>query len=271
MKKTPLSLKIFSSPIISFFFIIASVQLLLSETYLKIAYQLPNVPEDKYGLSLEGRLYISAICINYLEADTNAEILRNLLFSDNRKKVFTDSEIDHLFDVKVLIQGIISLWRIITVILIVSVSLSFLNKKLISPVLNLWASGSWFTISLLSIIFLFSFTDFNLFFIQFHSIFFVGDTWIFPENSTLIRLFPIEFWQNALSTIGIISLAFCVITITIVNGYNFYVTKAVNNEIGLKKEESDINNFDKPKNKTKKTTSNKKTISKRKIKRNDYE
>jgi integral membrane protein (TIGR01906 family) len=33
-------------------------------------------------------------------------------------------------------------------------------------------------------------------FTLFHRIFFQGDTWLFPTTDTLIRLFPVEFWQD---------------------------------------------------------------------------
>jgi uncharacterized membrane protein len=35
------------------------------------------------------------------------------------------------------------------------------------------------------------------FFTAFHSLFFEGDSWLFLFSDTLIRLFPIRFWQDA--------------------------------------------------------------------------
>ena len=35
------------------------------------------------------------------------------------------------------------------------------------------------------------------FFAGFHAIFFEGDTWQFAYSDTLIRLFPLRFWQDA--------------------------------------------------------------------------
>ena len=35
------------------------------------------------------------------------------------------------------------------------------------------------------------------FFAGFHSLFFEGDSWLFLYSDTLIRLFPIRFWQDA--------------------------------------------------------------------------
>jgi len=33
-------------------------------------------------------------------------------------------------------------------------------------------------------------------FVLFHRVFFTGDTWLFPYSDTLIRLFPVNFWQD---------------------------------------------------------------------------
>lgn len=35
------------------------------------------------------------------------------------------------------------------------------------------------------------------FFAGFHSLFFEGDSWLFLFSDTLIRLFPLRFWQDA--------------------------------------------------------------------------
>jgi integral membrane protein (TIGR01906 family) len=42
-------------------------------------------------------------------------------------------------------------------------------------------------------------------FIVFHSLFFEGDSWLFLYSDTLIRLFPIRFWQDAFLWAGVIS------------------------------------------------------------------
>ena len=44
------------------------------------------------------------------------------------------------------------------------------------------------------------------FFAGFHSLFFEGDSWLFLFSDTLIRLFPIRFWQDAFLFAAIIAL-----------------------------------------------------------------
>jgi integral membrane protein (TIGR01906 family) len=42
-------------------------------------------------------------------------------------------------------------------------------------------------------------------FTLFHGLFFKGDTWLFLYSDTLIRLFPMQFWQDAFLWAGVIS------------------------------------------------------------------
>jgi integral membrane protein (TIGR01906 family) len=44
------------------------------------------------------------------------------------------------------------------------------------------------------------------FFAGFHSLFFEGDSWLFLFSDTLIRLFPIRFWQDAFLFAAVIAL-----------------------------------------------------------------
>ncbi len=48
---------------------------------------------------------------------------------------------------------------------------------------------------------------FGILFVGFHRIFFQGDTWLFLYTDTLIRLFPVRFWQQAFLTLAGLSLA----------------------------------------------------------------
>jgi integral membrane protein (TIGR01906 family) len=44
------------------------------------------------------------------------------------------------------------------------------------------------------------------FFTLFHSLFFEGDSWLFAYSDTLIRLFPLRFWQDAFLWAAVIAL-----------------------------------------------------------------
>ena len=45
------------------------------------------------------------------------------------------------------------------------------------------------------------------FFSDFHGLFFTGNSWLFADSTTLIRLYPLQFWQDAVLYIGIVAAA----------------------------------------------------------------
>jgi integral membrane protein (TIGR01906 family) len=54
--------------------------------------------------------------------------------------------------------------------------------------------GFWATIALVIAGVVVAASDFSTFFSAFHSLFFASGTWLFPEDSLLIRTFPEKFW-----------------------------------------------------------------------------
>jgi integral membrane protein (TIGR01906 family) len=56
--------------------------------------------------------------------------------------------------------------------------------------------GAFRTIALILTILAAVWLNFDQLFTQFHRIFFEGDTWLFYFSDTLIRLFPLKFWQD---------------------------------------------------------------------------
>ena len=67
--------------------------------------------------------------------------------------------------------------------------------------------GGWLLIGLVVAIGLFGALAFWQFFTLFHSLFFEGDSWLFLYSDTLIRLFPMQFWQDAFLWAGVISVS----------------------------------------------------------------
>ena len=49
--------------------------------------------------------------------------------------------------------------------------------------------------------------SFQALFTNFHLLFFEGDSWLFFYSDTLIRLFPVQFWQDIFLAFGILTLA----------------------------------------------------------------
>ncbi len=123
-------------------------------------------------------------------------------------KQFTPEELNHLLDVKLLIN---KLEAIYFYSLIISIVTSFLalfiiyfygKKQQIGYFIRRFFGKTLGSIILLIvfvllILFIFGKFFYNDFFIKFHEIFFMDGTWTFSTTSLLITLFPYQFFNNA--------------------------------------------------------------------------
>jgi integral membrane protein (TIGR01906 family) len=195
----------FITLLIPFLLIMTTVRLLLTPLFLQIEYHTPNFPADTYGFSLADRLDWSKYAVDYLVNSAGIAYLGDLHF-DNGSPLFNERELSHMLDVKNLVQVMLKGWIIGWGILIL---------------LGIWAwrgfwlddfrlginRGGWFTIGLIIAILVAVVINFDALFTDFHRIFFTGNTWIFLYSDTLIRLFPIRFWQDCFIDMGGLCLA----------------------------------------------------------------
>ncbi len=109
-----------------------------------------------------------------------------------------------MVDVKRLAQSSFITWGILIVLLAGSAVLAHRQKWM-----AVWGQsvsmGGWITIGLIIAIFIFILTSFDTLFTDFHHLFFSGNSWLFLYSDSLIRLFPIAFWQDAFIIVGIVA------------------------------------------------------------------
>lgn len=171
------------------------VRLLLTHTFPEIEYRMPGFPSDEYGFTLQDRLQWSRISIDYLLNNAHISFLGDLSFPDGAP-LFNERELSHMLDVKNVVQPV--LW--------VGYGIWFLVLGI-----GFWARfggwwpvfvraiwhGGWLTVGMVVVIGIFAGISFWQFFTVFHELFFTGDSWLFLYSDTLIRLFPMRFWQDA--------------------------------------------------------------------------
>jgi integral membrane protein (TIGR01906 family) len=189
---------------IPFFLIITAVRLLLNPLFLQIEYHLPTFPPDPYGFTTQDRLYWAEISLDYLLNSAGIEFLSEQRFADG-SPLYNGRELKHMLDVKMLVQSILVVWYILLIFLVIS----FLAAKRGKWATGYWRSlerGGWLTIGLILLILISVALSFNTLFTAFHRVFFEGESWIFRYSDTLIRLFPMRFWQDAFTYMGVIAL-----------------------------------------------------------------
>jgi integral membrane protein (TIGR01906 family) len=188
-----------------------AIRVLLTPFFYRVEYNMPYFPPDTYGFTKEDRLQWAPYAVNYLLNDADTSYLGDLRFDDGTP-LYNERELKHMDDVKQVTRGALRAWY---------TSLALLVG------LGLWAwfggwwqyyllglkRGGWLMVGLAATIGVIVLVGmvlnpnvFDQFFVFFHSLFFEGDSWLFLFSDTLIRLFPIRFWQDAFLWAAIIAL-----------------------------------------------------------------
>jgi integral membrane protein TIGR01906 len=194
-----------------------SIRVLLSPIFYKTEYNMPYFPPDEYGFTKADRLKWAPYAVNYLVNNADISYLGDLKFDDGTP-LYNERELSHMKDVKRVTQGALRAWFISLAVLVLLGVWAWFGRFAAGP--QWWDTyrlglmrGGWLMVGLAVTIGLVVVVGiavnpnvFDTFFIAFHSLFFEGDSWIFLFSDTLIRLFPIRFWQDAFLWAAVIAL-----------------------------------------------------------------
>ncbi|MEP7355604.1 MAG: TIGR01906 family membrane protein [Anaerolineales bacterium] len=195
---------------------LTNVRLLMTHLFPEIEYSLPGFPADTYGFTKADRLKWSKISIDYLLNDSGIEFLKELRFPEgvsapqescqyyldgDCNRFYNDRELKHMSDVKIVTRWALNIWVLSAILTVLSAGLLFYfrEKSVLRAAL---LGGSGLTIVILVGIVTYLLLNFNTFFTQFHQVFFESSTWTFLWSDSLIRLFPLMFWESAFIFVG---------------------------------------------------------------------
>ena len=179
------------------------LRILLTPLFYNVEYRLPWFPPDSYGFTQEDRLHWAPYAVDYLINNADISYLGDLTFEDG-SPLYNERELSHMHDVKVVTQGALRVWDI-TVALMVGLGLWARYGNWWQAFREGLRRGGWLLIGIVVAVGLFGAIAFWQLFTLFHKLFFQGNTWIFEYSDTLIRLFPLQFWQDAFLWAGVIS------------------------------------------------------------------
>lgn len=181
--------------LIPFALIMLAARLLMTPIFPEIEYRMPGFPDDPYGFTLQDRLHWSKLSIEYLVNDAELSFLAELQFDDGTP-IYNERELSHMLDVKNVVQRLLNLW-LVNLALLALVSVWAWRIGQLNALRVGLSRGGFLTVGLLAALGAFAAVSFWQFFAWFHSLFFEGDSWLFQFDDTLIRLFPLRFWQDA--------------------------------------------------------------------------
>jgi integral membrane protein (TIGR01906 family) len=203
MKPLPIIFSYLIPIFVAIFIILTSVYLWMNPIIWDTIYNSPGFPPDQYGFTAKDRSTYSRISLEYMINDAGISFLGDLRFPDG-SPFFNERELSHMADVKRLAQASFVTWILMIVLIAGSGILAYRQKWM--PVWGRGVSlGGWIAIGLILMVFVFTLTSFDTLFTDFHHLFFTGDTWLFLYSDSLIRLFPIAFWQDAFIIVGVVA------------------------------------------------------------------
>jgi integral membrane protein (TIGR01906 family) len=178
-----------------------ALRLLLTPLFLQVEYRMPDFPADEYGFTREDRLRWAPFAVDYLTNREDISYLADLKFDDG-SPLFNERELSHMEDVKRVTRGALNVFYLALAGLAL---LGLWSKRG-----DQWSAfrqglkrGGGIMVGIAGVVAavvavgMFLLPDlFWAFFSGFHALFFEGDSWLFAYSDTLIRLFPIRFWQD---------------------------------------------------------------------------
>ncbi len=184
---------------------IGSIRLLATSEYLGIEYNKADYPEDSFGLSKDKRLGFASENLRYLRDNLPISALENQ--TNGGEPLYNDRELKHMEDVQSVMQFFWAVWKVISLLIGILIILTLIrleNRKAFASGLKI---GGFLTAGFIASIGLLAVVGWDTWFLIFHKLLFAPGSWTFYFSDTLIRLFPLKFWMDAVYTVTGLSLA----------------------------------------------------------------
>jgi integral membrane protein (TIGR01906 family) len=173
------------------------VRVLLTPVFVELEYRRPGFPADPFGFTLEDRLRYGEISRTYLLTNAGPDYFTPYTLTSGAP-MYNERELQHMADVQRLVGQTLQVWETCAVLLLLCVC--YLLWKDAQTLRILLFEAGRFTLFFILGAGVLVLLTWDQAFILFHRIFFTGSTWLFYTSDTLIRLFPIEFWQDIFLT-----------------------------------------------------------------------
>lgn len=185
-----------SVPVVLFF---TPLYALATPAFVRHEYAQRHVPAAE-RFTPEERLRLSDAAVGYLRGTVSREALASLRTAHG-ETAFLAREVEHLVDVKRVIDAMLLIHGA-AVALGAFAGLALWRAGALDRVSTGMTTGVWLAGGVIVAIVVSALLDFYAFFTAFHQVFFAAGTWIFDYRDTLIQLYPIEFWMDALWKMG---------------------------------------------------------------------
>jgi len=172
---------------------------LVTPAFVHWQYKLRNVPPADIYAPAE-RIRLSDANLRFLQgAVTRAEL--EALLTDAGNLAMLPEEVEHMADVKAVMDAMYLAHGVALALgLIAALLLWFARQR--ERIGHALRRGVAIVGVLVALVLASSLIDFDAFFTVFHGLFFEAGTWTFYAEDTLIQLYPLPFWMNAVLVYG---------------------------------------------------------------------
>lgn len=179
-----------------------AIRAVASAPFLWLEYHRPGFPEDSYGYYLIERMRLGSYGVDYINNFAPREYLARVTTGADNTLAFTEAEVNHMHDVKwVLLIATVAVAALFLLTLFSSISL---RERAPGTIRRSLFCGAWITLGLIVVLGVVGVFGWEWLFTTFHQVFFPQGNWEFSVRSTLIRLYPPQFWIDAAIAVAVL-------------------------------------------------------------------
>jgi integral membrane protein (TIGR01906 family) len=184
------------------------VRVMLLPLFVEAEYRRPGFPPDPYGFTTQERIQWANVSREYLLSNAGQDFFAQYSLADG-SPLYNEREIQHMVDVQIIVQTAMQILAVLGILYLAGCAFLFWKDR---PLLRkTLASAGIGTFALLMTVLIVVALSWDWWFVTFHRVFFTGETWLFPYSDTLIRLFPVTFWQDGSATAVVGMLVTCLL------------------------------------------------------------
>jgi TIGR01906 family protein len=179
-----------------------AIRAVASAPFLWLEYHRTGFPEDSYGYYLVERMRLGSYGVDYINNFAPREYLARVTTGADNTLAFTEAEVNHMHDVKwVLLIATVAVAALFLLTLFSSISL---RERAPGTIRRSLFCGAWITLGLIAVLGVVGVFGWEWLFTTFHQVFFPQGNWEFSVRSSLIRLYPPQFWIDAAIAVAVL-------------------------------------------------------------------
>ena len=179
------------------FLVLSNANLIMTSWFVQIQYAKPDFPpSERFDAATRTKFAIETV--RYTRGELTHADLQNL-------NVYNERELSHMRDVQDVATRALALDYALGIFIVVGLLVLWRAASALAAWSALFV-GAVLTLAIFGAIGLFALVAFDAFFVLFHRLFFVGDSWLFLTTDSLIQFYPEPFWVDASLGIAVLTL-----------------------------------------------------------------